>query len=111
MGPDKDESARMADRLVIVARGPADIAEPAGVWVLADDDSGVAEELAAELAARNQTVVLAHSGEGSDGKSEGGRFRDSQDVRRDRKSEIPGGLCSRACPKARRSRVWYTWLR
>ena len=57
----------MSDRLLIVAQGPAEIREPAGVWVLADDDSGIAEDLAAELAARNQTVVLASSGEGSNG--------------------------------------------
>ncbi len=61
VGLDKDESARMADRLVILAQGPAEITEPAGVWVLAGDNSGVAEDLAAELTARNQTVVLSDS--------------------------------------------------
>ncbi len=47
------------DRGVIMAQGPAEVMEPAGVWVLAGDDSGVAEELAAALSARNQTVVTA----------------------------------------------------
>ena len=47
------------DRGVIVAQGPAEVVEPPGVWVLAGDRSGVAEQLAAELSARNQTVVLA----------------------------------------------------
>ena len=44
---------------VILAQGPAQITESPGVWVLTVDDGGVAEELAAELSARNQTVVLA----------------------------------------------------
>ena len=47
---------------VILARGPAQITEPPGVWVMTADDGGVAEELAAELSARNQTVVLADKG-------------------------------------------------
>ncbi|MXW29533.1 MAG: SDR family NAD(P)-dependent oxidoreductase, partial [Chloroflexi bacterium] len=47
------------DRGVIMAQGPAEVMEPAGVWVLAGDSRGVAEGLAAALSARNQTVVLA----------------------------------------------------
>ncbi|MYK34685.1 MAG: zinc-binding dehydrogenase, partial [Chloroflexi bacterium] len=47
------------DRGVIMAQGPAEVMEPAGVWVLAGDGHGVAEQLATELSARNQTVVLA----------------------------------------------------
>ncbi|MDE2886321.1 MAG: SDR family NAD(P)-dependent oxidoreductase, partial [Chloroflexota bacterium] len=47
------------DRGVIMAQGPTEVLEPAGVWVLAGGNSGVAEELAAGLSARNQTVVLA----------------------------------------------------
>ncbi len=46
------------DRGVIMAQGPSEVMEPAGVWVLAGDESGVAEQLAAELRGRNQTVVL-----------------------------------------------------
>ena len=49
----------MLDKGVIVAQGPAQVAEPPGAWVLTADHGGVAEELAAALAARNQTVVLA----------------------------------------------------
>ncbi len=44
---------------VIIARGPAEIANSAGLWVIAADDGGVAEELTSELTARNQTVILA----------------------------------------------------
>ena len=44
---------------VIAARAPDAVAEPRGVWVLAADAGGQAERLAAELAARNQDVVLA----------------------------------------------------
>ena len=47
------------DRGIIVAQGPEEILEPAGAWILAADEGGVAERLADELAAHNQTVVLA----------------------------------------------------
>ena len=49
----------MLDKGVIVSQGPATVAEPPGLWVLTADQGGVADELAAALAARNQTVVLA----------------------------------------------------
>jgi len=52
-------SGEEPDRGVIMARGPAEVAEPPGAWVLAADRAGVAEQLAANLAARNQTVFLA----------------------------------------------------
>ena len=47
---------------VIMAQGPAEIAWPAGAWALAADDGGYAEGLARELAALNQTVVVAGRG-------------------------------------------------
>ena len=47
------------ERGVIVARGPATVAEPPGLWILAADVGGAADELAAQLTDRNQTVVLA----------------------------------------------------
>ena len=56
-----DESAGTPDKGVIVAQGPAEVKEPPGVWVLAGDRGGLAAKLAAGLAARNQTVVLASS--------------------------------------------------
>ena len=56
LGPDEGGTP---DKGVIVARGPAKVTEPAGLWILASDRGGVADELAAALAARNQTVVLA----------------------------------------------------
>ncbi len=56
LGPDESGTP---DKGVIVARGPAKVMEPAGLWILAADRGGVADELAAALAARNQTVVLA----------------------------------------------------
>ncbi len=59
LGLEESDSTNMPDKGVIVARGPAEVTEKPGVWVLAADSAGVAEELAAELAARNQTVVLA----------------------------------------------------
>ena len=59
-----DEAAD-PDRGVIVAQGPAKVTEPAGLWILATDDGGTAADLAANLAQRNQTVVLAEA-EGTD---------------------------------------------
>ena len=61
LGVDESTTYEMLDKGVIVAQGPVQITEPPGVWVLTADEGGVAEELAAELSARNQTVVLAGS--------------------------------------------------
>ncbi len=59
LGLDLQEVAGLPDRGVIVAQGPAEIDLPEGVWVLAADRGSVAAELAAQLAAQNQRVVLA----------------------------------------------------
>ena len=59
LGVDASDSISTPDRGVILARGPAEVKEAPGVWVLAGDHGGVADALAAELAAHNQTVVLA----------------------------------------------------
>ncbi len=62
LGVDRSEAAGLPDRGVIVAQGPAKIDLPAGAWILAADRGGVAAHLAAELAAKNQRVVLAVGG-------------------------------------------------
>ena len=67
LGVDDSYSHEMLDKGVIVAQGPAQITEPPGVWVLTADRGGVAEEVAEELAARNQTVVLASTEVPGDG--------------------------------------------
>ena len=59
LGFDESDPDANPDRGVIVAQGPAEVVEAAGVWVLAADRGGLAAELASELAAHNQTVVLA----------------------------------------------------
>ena len=59
LGVDPSELSGLPDRGVILAQGPSDTALPEGVWVLAADRGGTAERLASELAARNQSVVLA----------------------------------------------------
>ena len=59
LGVDEQDPNRTLDKGVIVARGPAKVTEPPGVWVLAADEGGFGAGLANELAARNQTVVLA----------------------------------------------------
>ena len=61
LGPDESDASRTPDKGVIVAQGPAVVMEPAGAWVLAADQGGLAAKLATDLAARNQTVVLASS--------------------------------------------------
>ncbi|MCY3952396.1 MAG: SDR family NAD(P)-dependent oxidoreductase [bacterium] len=62
LGLETSDATARPDRGVIIAAGPAEVTEPAGLWVIAADRSGVADGLAAELAARNQTVVLARAG-------------------------------------------------
>ena len=59
LGVDDTFTHEMLDKGVIVAQGPAQVTEQPGVWVLAGD-SEFAEELAADMAARNQTVVKTH---------------------------------------------------
>ncbi|WP_419937079.1 SDR family NAD(P)-dependent oxidoreductase [Candidatus Palauibacter sp.] len=59
LGVDESDPDTKLDKGVIVAQGPARVTEPAGAWVLAADDGGTAEKLAAEMRERNQTVVLA----------------------------------------------------
>ncbi|MCY4479706.1 MAG: zinc-binding dehydrogenase, partial [Rhodospirillales bacterium] len=59
LGFDEADPIANPDRGVIVAQGPAEVTEASGVWVLAADGGGLAAELASELAAHNQTVVLA----------------------------------------------------
>ena len=61
LGVDTSEAARTPDRGVILAQGPAEVTEAQGVWVIAADGAGVAAALAADLAARNQAVMLATS--------------------------------------------------
>ena len=59
LGFDESDPDANPDRGVILARGPAAVTEAPGLWLLAADRGGLAAELAAELAAHNQTVVLA----------------------------------------------------
>ena len=76
LGPDESDASRTLDKGVIVAQGPAAVMEPAGAWVLAADQGGLAAKLATDLAARNQTVVLASS----DGPQNGKQVEDSSGV-------------------------------
>ena len=74
LGVPRSDAGEMPDRGVILAQGPAQVAEQPGAWVLAGDRGGVAAQLAGELAARNQTVVLATdaaSGDSSDAGANG----------------------------------------
>ena len=59
LGFDESDPNANPDRGVILARGPAKVMEAPGLWVLSADRGGVAAGLAAELAAYNQTVVVA----------------------------------------------------
>ena len=66
LGVDESDASMTPDKGVIVAQGPADVREAPGAWVVTGDGGGLGKELAAGLAARNQTVVLAN-GAGPDG--------------------------------------------
>ena len=71
LGVDDTFTHEMLDKGVIVAQGPAQVTEQPGLWVLAaSDQGGLAEEFAAEMAERNQTVVLAGGGESQDSVSD-----------------------------------------
>ena len=59
LGADRADAKGRPDRGVILARGPAQVAPPRRLWILAADAGGTARELAAELEARNQQVILA----------------------------------------------------
>ena len=59
LGVDSFDEGRPLGPGIIVARGPEEVALPRGVWIVAPDSDGVGEALAAALAARNQTVVIA----------------------------------------------------
>ena len=59
LGVPRSDTTEQPDRGVIVAQGPAEVVEQPGAWLLAGHRDGVAARLADELAARNQTVVLA----------------------------------------------------
>jgi len=56
--PDTDEHLGSS---VILARGPADVVPAPGAWVVTADGEGTAQHLAAELAARSQTVLLVRA--------------------------------------------------
>ncbi len=93
LGVDASDPAATPDRGVIVAQGPVEVAEAPGVWVLAAGDGGAGEELAAELAARNQTVVLASSDVPEGGQGGQGRLRIPVDAeQRDSWREVLEGV-------------------
>ncbi len=56
LGVASDEES--PDRGVIVARGPVEVSEAPGTWVVMNDHSGIALELATQLEQRDQTVFL-----------------------------------------------------
>ena len=79
LGVNESDATRVLDKGVIVAQGPAKVTEQGGAWVLAADQGRAAEELAAELAARNQMVVLACS-DGPHEKDNSGVIRKTIDM-------------------------------
>ena len=92
LGVDTSDPNANPDRGVIIARGPVEVAEVPGVWIVAGDEGGVAEELAGELAARNQTVVLAAHDPA------GGTQETSQDGARTDSAPVQAGNASNGDP-------------
>ena len=97
VGVDESESGGLPDRGVIVASGPAEVSLRPGVWVVAADRGGMGAELAAELAARNQTVVLAEeaspaAGDGANGVVRKSLETDRREAWRSVLSDPAGGL-------------------
>ena len=60
LGVDESDTSVAPDKGVIVAQGPTEVKEAPGAWVVTGDGGGLGSELAAGLAARHQTVVLAN---------------------------------------------------
>ena len=60
LGVERAEEDGPLGSSVILAQGPAKITEPPGLWVISGGEVGVAKELAAQMASRNQRVVLAN---------------------------------------------------
>ncbi|MCY3540624.1 MAG: SDR family NAD(P)-dependent oxidoreductase [Gammaproteobacteria bacterium] len=58
LGLDSSKPEEKPDRGVIVAKGPDEVLEAPGFWVLLADERGSAKEVANSLANRNQTVML-----------------------------------------------------
>ena len=77
IGHDESDPDAKPDRGVIVARGPREITEPSGLWVLAADENGRAAELARELAAHNQTAVLCSTKPPAESSGEGAKVIDA----------------------------------
>ena len=69
LGVDESDADLLPDRGVIVAQGPAEVTLPRSVWLVVADRCGVAVELAAQLAAQNQAVVVASGEAPPDGAS------------------------------------------
>ncbi|MDE0060336.1 MAG: polyketide synthase dehydratase domain-containing protein, partial [Defluviicoccus sp.] len=67
LGVDASDDGRPLGPGIIVARGPEDVALPPGAWIVVPDRGGAGDALAATLAARNQTVVLACEDDAADG--------------------------------------------
>ena len=96
LGVEKSDPTGIPDKGVILARGPAEVVERPATWVLAAGSGGAAEELARDLAARNQTVLLVHGEALENGESqvEGtGIIRTAADMeRRDSWQSLFGSL-------------------
>ena len=72
LGFDESDPNARPDRGVILGRGPAQVQDAPGMWVLVADRGDVATELCAELAAHNQSVVLARANTDPDGSRDTG---------------------------------------
>ncbi|MFG5379931.1 SDR family NAD(P)-dependent oxidoreductase, partial [Yoonia sp. R2-816] len=103
-----------ASQGVIVARGPSQVRERPGVWLLAADAGGaasaLAEGLAAGLAERDQTVVLAGAGLENATADVTGQDIPEADAT---ETEIPvpaGGRVTRAYVEGPRRETWVSLL-
>lgn len=83
LGLDASKPDEKPDRGVIVAKGPDEVLEAPGFWVLLADGQGFAKEIASRLANRNQTVMLvsaSSSDEPSVASESSGVLRTSTDI-------------------------------
>ena len=59
--PKAQRKVALWDPAFFLARGPAEISQSPGLWVICGDAQGNGSQLASELAKRNQTVVIANT--------------------------------------------------
>ena len=107
LGPDESDASRTLDKGVIVAQGPAAVMEPAGAWVLAADQGGLAAKVGNRFGGAKPDGRAGEQRWSAKRKTGGGQLRSYQNNRRygatrvvasDRVHSACGRAAQRRCP-------------